>query len=144
MASIFPICITHETKKTPQPQRWVGSYYLNPYLLVLLLSRLMPAGARAPLGHTHIVYCNSGQKSNRGAACPRSLALSISSLTQVGAATTASFVPPVIVGVVPIIDSILPVPSRTLYPRQDLSLWYSSTTAMQVVLIHKGLTSRPV
>jgi hypothetical protein len=45
-----------------------GSCYLNPYLLVLLLPRPMPTGVEAPPGHTHIVYCNSGQKSNRGAA----------------------------------------------------------------------------
>jgi hypothetical protein len=28
----------------------------------------MPPAAGAPLGHTHIVYCNSGQKSNGGPA----------------------------------------------------------------------------
>jgi hypothetical protein len=54
-------CIASRTAKSPpQLQRRAGSYYLNPYLLVLLLSRLMPPGARAPAGHTHMVYVSLG------------------------------------------------------------------------------------
>jgi hypothetical protein len=52
----------------PRTQWRTGSYYLTPYLLVLLLSRLMPPRAGASRGHTHIVCCNSGRKSNKGAA----------------------------------------------------------------------------
>jgi hypothetical protein len=42
-----------------------GSYYLNPYLLVLLLSRPMAPGAGAPPGHTRIACCRLGRKANR-------------------------------------------------------------------------------
>jgi hypothetical protein len=58
-------CIASRAAKSPpQLQRRAGSYYLNPYLLVLLLPQLMPpTDGGSSWSHAHGI-CKSGRRAN--------------------------------------------------------------------------------